>query len=306
MSPTVKSNQLQLAIAALEILLIGTVNSQACEVGSVGPLLWMPSMNTFRRFTADSEPMYTFYTDVLGFEPLEPYEVGNNSEVWRIQAGASQLKLSRRVANRLYVDGGVADATGLRLWTFFFSDEEALIDKFTNAGLAAPVFEDACSHPAMNCAKSALISDPSGQDVEIVITGDAKGTQYEEMEVGIVVSDLSLSMLFYRDFLGLEEIGVNYDVRLGTEKHVFRNGATFVSLRSFGGPLPADTGTAGIQYVVTDVAAVQDLARCQGITIDQEVSSLPGFMVRFVWLEDRDGVTNYFADTAESRGEVEA
>lgn len=263
-------------------------------------------MNTFRRFIGDSEPMYNFYTQVLGFDPLDTYDVGNDTEVWRMQAGASQLKLSRRAEDRVYVDGGVEDATGLRLWTFFFRDEGALSKNFTEAGLPAPVFEEFCSHPAMDCKKSAVVNDPSGQAVELVITGDEEGTTYEEMEVGMVVSSLNVSLPFYRDFLGLKEVGTEYDSRFKTTKHIFRNGATYVSLRSFGESLPADTGSAGVQYVVTDVTKVQDLARRQGVTIDQEVGTIPGFTVRFVWLEDPDGITNYFADTEESRGEMES
>lgn len=259
-------------------------------------------MNTFRRFESDSEPMYDFYTEVLGFEPLDTYDVGDDTEVWRIQAGASQLKLSRRDESRSYVDGGVVDATGLRLWTFFFSDEEAVNERFAHAGLPEPVFEDICAHPAMDCERSALVNDPSGQQVELVITGDADVTEHEEMEIGLVVSDLEASLSFYRDFVGLEEVGTVEDERFGTTKHVFRNNATFVSLRSFEEDLPADTGTGGIQYVVTDVTVVEHLARRHDATIDQELDTIPGFTVRTVWLSDPDGITNYFADTDESRG----
>lgn len=290
---------------ALTILAARTVDGGRCEDGSISSLIWQPSMNTFRRFEGDSEPMYNFYTEVLGFEALDPYDVGNDTEVWRIQAGASQLKLSRRVEGKSYVDGGVPDATGLRLWTFFFSDEDAVSRRFADAGLPMPVFEDLCAHPAMKCKRSALVSDPSGHDVELVITGDAEGTEHEEMEVGVVVSDLDVGHQFYRGFLGLERVGSADDARFDTTKHVFRNGATFVSLRSFGNHLPADTGSAGIQYVVTDAAAVEDLARDRGITVDQGLSTIDGFTVRTVWLSDPDGITNYFADTKESRGEVD-
>lgn len=290
---------------AIAILSARVANSRRCGDGSVAPLIWQPSMNTFRRFEGASEPMYDFYTEVLGFEPLDPYDVGDDTEVWRIQAGASQLKLSRRNESRSYVDGGVLDATGLRLWTFFYSDEEAVSKRFADAGLPAPVFEDLCAYPAMSCERSALVNDPSGQEVELVITGDADVTEYEEIEVGVVVSDLPASLSFYRDFVGLEEVGTVDDARFGTTKHIFRNNATFVSLRSFGDGLPADTGTGGIQYVVSDVTVVEGLARRRHVTIDQGLGTIEGFTVRTVWLEDPDGITNYFADTDESRGDVE-
>jgi hypothetical protein len=77
----------------------------------------------------------------------------------------------------------------------------------------------------------------------------------------------------------------------------FRNGTTTVELRHFGGDLPADTGSGGIQYVVSDVEAVNALAMERAVTIDQPLSTLAGFSLRTVWLDDPDGITNYFAQT---------
>jgi hypothetical protein len=51
---------------------------------------------------------------------------------------------------------------------------------------------------------------------------------------------------------------------------------------------------AGIQYVVNDVDAVNALAEPRHIPVEQPLrESLPG--LRTVWLQDPDGVTNYFA-----------
>jgi hypothetical protein len=65
--------------------------------------------------------------------------------------------------------------------------------------------------------------------------------------------------------------------------------------------LRADTGTGGIQYVVTDVEPIDALAKERGVTIDQPLSGLPGFDLRTIWLDDPDGITNYFAQTGASR-----
>jgi catechol 2,3-dioxygenase-like lactoylglutathione lyase family enzyme len=122
----------------------------------------------------------------------------------------------------------------------------------------------------------------------------------EQIEVGVTVSDLEGSRAFYRDFVGLEELPAVADPVFGTTKHPYRHGATTVVLRSFG-KLPADTGSGGIQYVVSNVDAVDALARERGITIDQPLSGLAGFALRTIWLDDPDGSTNYFAETAASR-----
>ena len=283
--------------AAFGLLVLVLAQTQPAGAESVGPVIWMPSMNTFRRFDSDPGQLYTFYGDVLGFEQLTTFDVGNNAQVARIKAGATELKFTRRTPNRSYVDGGVRDATGLRLWTFFFTDEAALVERFRQHGFAVPEFHDWGG----TGRRSAIVEDPDGQAVELVITGDRPGTQYDEVEIGLTVSDMDASRAFYRDFVGLEELEPRHDPVFDTMKYSFRNGATTISLRSFGGDVPADTGSGGIQYVVSNVDRVDELAREQQITIEQPLSGLPGFALRTIWLDDPDGITNYFAETAQAR-----
>ena len=97
-------------------------------------------MNVFRRFEVPAERMYEFYGGVLGFKQLSTMNVGNGGGVARFQAGAQELKLTRRVGDRHYEPGGVSAATGLRLLTFFFADEAALGERFVQHGLPAPEF----------------------------------------------------------------------------------------------------------------------------------------------------------------------
>jgi hypothetical protein len=91
------------------------------------------------------------------------------------------------------------------------------------------------------------------------------------------------------------------DERFATKKYSFRHGATTISLRAFGESLPADNGSGGIQYVVSDVELVDALAKERQIPIDQPLGGLRGFDLRTIWLDDPDGVTNYFAETGASR-----
>ena len=37
------------------------------------------------------------------------------------------------------------------------------------------------------------------------------------------------------------------------------------------------------------------------MTVDQPLSTLRGFDLRTIWLDDPDGITNYFAETGQSR-----
>ena len=266
-------------------------------VESAGSLLWQPSMNVFRRFAVEPERMFEFYGGVLGLEQLQTFDVGGGTNVARFRAGNSEVKLTRRVPDREYVPGRVDEATGLRLLTFFYPERDAVVERFRAHGLPEPSFELV---PGTN-RLSAIVSDPDGHAVEIVVAPGAPAELYATIEVGLTVSDLERSREFYREFVGLEELAPVDDPRFGTKKYSYRHGTTIVSLRSFDADLPADTGTGGIQYVVTAVEPIDRLAKERGVTIDQPLSTLQGFNLRTIWLDDPDGITNYFAETGQSR-----
>lgn len=288
-------------LLVLGVCLAGGASAQAPALDAhttTAHVLWQPSMNVFRRFEVPAERMYEFYGGVLGFEQLSTLNVGNGGGVARFQAGAQELKLTRRVGSKSYEGGGVRGATGLRLLTFYFADEAALSARFVQHGLPAPEFKSFAGERR----RSALVRDPDGQDVELVIVPGATPEQLGRIEIGITVADLARSREFYRQFVGLEELPPVDDERFGTRKYSYRHGATTISLRSFGQALPVDNGSGGIQYVVSDVEAVDALAKARQVPIDQPLSGLPGFNLRTIWLDDPDGVTNYFAETGQSRG----
>ena len=263
----------------------------------VGATLWQPSMNVFRRHSVPREEMFEFYGGVLGLKQLQTLNVrpDGTGGVARFQAGGSELKLTGRVERRTYQPGGVRDATGVRLVTFFFADKAALLERFRAHGLAEPQFRPQRGPGS----EVALVNDPDGQPVELVVLPGATAEVLAQIEVGVTVADLERSRGFYRDFVGLEELPAVEDKLFGTMKYPFRHGSTTISLRSFGA-LPRDTGTGGIQYVVSDVEVVAALASEKGVTIDQPLSGTTGSL-RTIWLDDPDGITNYFAETGASR-----
>jgi len=249
-------------------------------------------MNVFRRFSGDAKPVYDFYGKALGLKQLTTYNLGGNTNVARFEIGTSQLKFSAIVPNRKYQQGAIQDATGLRILTFFFPSKDPVVARFKDAGLPAPEFQ-----PLPDSKRSsAFVKDPAGQWVELVIAPDEPSTTYDQIEIGLVVSNIEVSRKFYREFIGLEELPPVKDIILNTTKYPYRHGAMVVSLRSFGKPVPADTGSGGIQYVASDIKAVQDLAQARNVKIDQPINTLSGFGLRLVWLDDPDGITNYFAE----------
>ncbi len=292
-----RPRRLLLALGFVCAAALASASADADPQQSVGPLLWQPSMNMFRRFAMAPEKMFEFYGGVLGLKQLQTFTVGKGQHVARFLKGGSQIKLTARTPGRKYQPGGVAAATGLRLLTLTFPDEHALVQRFVAHGLPAPEFRDL---PGTH-RRVALVDDPDGQRVELDVVANAPQSVYDTIEVGLTVSDLARSRAFYRNFVGLEELPPVDDPLFHTKKYPFRHGTTIVSLRSFGHDLPADTGSGGIQYVVSNVDKVAALAKQRHVTVEQPLSELKGFSLRTIWLDDPDGITNYFAETAQSR-----
>ena len=103
---------------------------------TAAPYFAEQSMNVFRRFNGDGVKTLQFYGQVLGFG-----DVGAVGGVSRYQVGPSQLKFTRAGANAKFTRGAINDAAGVRLWTMWFADEEALTKRFAAHGFPAPAFD---------------------------------------------------------------------------------------------------------------------------------------------------------------------
>jgi catechol 2,3-dioxygenase-like lactoylglutathione lyase family enzyme len=255
------------------------------------PVFAQASMNVYRRFPAElRDRMVDFYGTVLGLQPLTPINLSPTQQMILFKVGTGQIKLASGLKEgRQYHTGGVNDATGIRLYTLYFPDEAALSQRFTAAGYPAPAFRD-----LRTGQRAALVQDPGGFNIELVIVPNAPPETYGQVEVGINVSDLDKAKAFYAGFVGLEELPPVQDPLLGVIQHRYRNGSTTIDVWYVGKGLPADTGSAGIQYVTSNVDAINALALSKGITVEEPLGGVPGFPVKTVWLNDPDGVTNYF------------
>jgi catechol 2,3-dioxygenase-like lactoylglutathione lyase family enzyme len=262
--------------------------AQAPLARSLAALSTQPSMNVFRRFAADRAKMIGFYGDVLGLKQLPSIKLGSG-EMILFQIGSGQVKLQATPAATEYASGPIREVSGLRVFTFFYPDEKAVTDRFVQHGYPAPQFT-----AASNGRRVAMVLDPENQWVELVVAPGAPASTYESMEVGITVTDLEKSRAFYREFVGLDELAPVADPMLGTTKYPFRHGTTTINVWSFGKTARANTRTAGIQYVVSDVEAVDAKAKAQNVKIDTPLGNFSQTL-RTIWLSDPDGVTNYFA-----------
>jgi hypothetical protein len=256
----------------------------AATAATAAPYFAEQSMNVFRRFSGDGVKTLEFYGQVLGFG-----DVGAVGGVSRYQVGPSQLKFTRAGANTTYTRGGINDAAGVRLWTMWFADEEALTKRFAARGYPAPVFK------TTEGTRSALVTDPDGEWVQLVVAPNASKDTYGRLEIGIAANDLEKSRAFYRTFVGLQELPPVKDAVLGVTRYPFRHGSTTISVWATPGPKPTNRQLAGIQYVVKPVDPIWALAQERAIPVEQPLrETLPGLMT--TWLYDPDQVTNYFAE----------
>jgi len=276
---------------ALALLLATPALAQDPAASPARPVFKQDSLNVFRRYAGpDQARMIAFYKDALGLPALQPIQLTAAQQVLLFRVGTTgQIKLTAELpARRKYHLGAVKEATGIRLYTFSFRDEAALVARFRAAGLPAPAFRD------MGGRREAMVKDPVGFNIRLVIDPAAPTTTSAGVEVGVGVSDLARSRSFYRDFAGLEELPPVRDAGLGVTKYPFRRGETTVSLFFVGPGHPADTGSAGMQYVIGNIDAVNAAAAARNVTVETPLGGVAGFNVRTVWLNDPDGVTNYF------------
>jgi catechol 2,3-dioxygenase-like lactoylglutathione lyase family enzyme len=269
---------------------------------TIRPLMWQPGMtrsevgevNVFRRFSSERRArMVEFYGEVLGLKALSASALGGNAMI-RYPVGHSEVKLfpvAQASESRLTP---LQKIVGIRLVTFFYSDEAALATRFKEHGYPSPQFQ----RKDNTTARAALVQDPDGQWAEIVVIPGASPETLDRFEIGITVSNLEQSRTFYRDVLGLEELKPVRDELLGTTQYPYRHGDMTINLWTFGNGLPRDTNTAGIQYITWNVEQVDQVAKAHGARIDRPLSA-PG-SPRTVWLVDPDGITNYFAQFAEN------
>jgi predicted enzyme related to lactoylglutathione lyase len=279
-------------------LLVAGVSATAwaeTPAGSLSALSTQPSMNVFRRFAVDRAKMIEFYGEVLGLKQLPSIQLGGGNEMILFAIGTGQVKLQATPAASQYPNGDVKAVTGLRVLTFFYPDEASVVSRFTAKGYPAPSFAARAGG-----GRVAMALDPEKQWVELVVIPNAPAATYQRLEVGITAANLEKSRAFYRSFVGLEELPPVADSVLGTTKYPFRHGETTINVWSFGPGLPANKSSAGIQYVISNVDAVDAKAKAGAVQIDRPLGAF-GQGLRTIWLSDPDGVTNYFAQIVPRR-----
>jgi len=261
---------------------------------STRDLFSQDSMNVFRRYPREkTEEMVKFYTEALALRSLSPIQLTATQQMILTGVGSGQIKLSAGTqGNRKYdLEGGYAGGTGIRFFVLSYPDYQAVQQRFEAAGFPAPEFV-----ARADGIRQALVTDPGGFQIVILAKPGWKDHSDGGVGVGINVSDLDKSRAFYREFVGLDELGEVPAPVLGTTLYPYRHKETTLFLYHLGDNQHPDNGSAGIQYVVRDTPMIDAKAKHRGgIAVETPLNKLAGFDLVTVWLNDPDGVTNYFA-----------
>ncbi len=285
-------------LAAAAFALTLGASSVVLTQQTIKPYLWQAGMarsevgeiNVFRRFPAELRArVEDFYAGVLAL-PALPATAPGGGQMIRYPVGASEVKLFP-TAGAAPNTAGAGDVAGVRLLTLFFADEAALTKRFVDRGLMPPRFQPSTAY--RGATRAALVQDPAGHWVELVIVPGASPDALARFEIGIAVANLDRSRDFYRDLMGLEVLEPLRNPLLDATMHGFRHGSVTLRLWRARAGAPPDAQTGGMQYIVWNVTGVNDIATSRAAKIDRPLSA-PGQM-RTVWLLDPDGVSNYFA-----------
>jgi catechol 2,3-dioxygenase-like lactoylglutathione lyase family enzyme len=270
--------------------------TQAQLMSSTRDLFAQNSANVFRRFPREAtEQMVKFYVSALNLRSLNPIQLTASQQMLLTGVGSGQIKLSAGTqGNRKYhLEGGYKAGTGIRYFRLTYPDAATVTKRFTDAGFTAPTFTD-----QGDGTRAAMVTDPGGFGIEVVIKPGAKDGSNDGVGVGISVSNLEKSRAFYRAFVGLDELPAIKDKTLGLTLYPYRRGETMLYLYHAADNLPQDNGSAGIQYVVSDTPMAAARGAARNIPIETPLNKLRGFDLVTIWLNDPDGVTNYYAQIA--------
>jgi catechol 2,3-dioxygenase-like lactoylglutathione lyase family enzyme len=273
-------------------------------MSSTRDLFRQNSANVFRRYPREkTAEMVKFYTEALALRSLQPIQLTATQQMILTGVGSGQVKLSAgQQGNRKYdMEGGIAGGTGIRFFMFSYPDYEVVQQRFADAGFPVPEFVE-----RGDGYRQAQVTDPGGFPIVLLAKPGLKDHSDAGVGVGINVSDLERSRAFYREFVGLDEQPAVEAKVLGTTLYPYRRGETTLFLYHIGENLHPDNGSAGIQYVVSDSPMADAKAKARHIAVETPLNKLAGFDLVTVWLNDPDGVTNYYAQVGPNSRTAQA
>ena len=245
----------------------------------------------------DAENVTEFYGDVLGLERIDNIDFPGDAYMIRYMGGKSEIKFIVTGAELPHRAGSVASARGVRLLAFLLPAEKknGILERMKAAGLDVP---------DLNSGESAdgygyeywITADLEGNAIELVFLDDrAPASKYDQVQIGLAVSDLKAAEKFLLDVMGYSDDGTN-EIANGAILRRFGLGVSQVKCWEVPDNRPAYvagpmemTGMCLVQAIVTDVEKVRADVIERGGTIAQEPFPL-GKLATIMFVEGPDGI----------------
>jgi glyoxylase I family protein len=233
----------------------------------------------------DAAKARDFYTGVLGLKPTPSIKMPDGSEMIRLQAGASIVKIRTAAPNAPKSAGPVRDAIGMRMVTFVTTDAAPLEARMKEPSLPALKWNEG---PGV---KYAFLPDPDGNVIEVMQTADT--ARADQMQLAFAVADAEKTRAFYRDILGLKELP-KMD-RPDGALYLFEAGKSLIKFWQAPAGTAAKTGNpntmSGLRYytyMVKDVDATHAELVKRGAKIAMPPTDF-GNIARIMFVADPDG-----------------
>lgn len=250
----------------------------------------------------EADAVHEFYGEILGLKRIPDLNFPGDSYMIRYMGGESELKFIVTGQSLPKHEGGTGKALGIRLLAILLpeSESEGILKRLVASGRELPSFTSGKS-PVGYGYRYGMAYDGDGNQIEIVFLDDnAPKEKFEQIQIGLTVSDPDAMNAFVGDIIGLGKVGEE-SLSGGRTLHRYQMGKSQVKFWPGPEGIPAWVGGPSdkigmnlVQFIVPDVDAVRDAVLKRGGTIAREPFALGG-MATIMFVGGPDGILFEFA-----------
>lgn len=248
---------------------------------------------------SDAEATEEFYGEVIGLKQIPDIPLPGDRRMVRFMGGDTELKFIVAAGDLPKLAGGTRAARGIRLAAILLPESEraGIEARLKKHGREVPAYTDGES-PAGYTYRYGMVYDHDGNQIELVfLSEEAPQEKFQQVQIGLTVSDSAAMYDFLSKVLGLPEtVGPsNERIRrfgVGVSQIKFWEGADGIPAHVGG---PSDLiGMSLVQFLVPDVDAVRTSVLDRGGKIHTEPFAL-GSLATIMFVEGPDGILFEFA-----------
>lgn len=252
----------------------------------------------------DPDKVHAFYGEILGLERIPDIDFPGEAYMIRYMGGATEIKFIVTGEDLPSMEGGMSNARGIRLMALMLPDERRsfIMENLEEAGLPMPNFTEGENADAGYTYRYGMVHDLEGNQVELVFLDDnAPPEKFEQLQIGLAVSDMDAMGKFLTDVLGYTPTVTKGNI------HRYAMGKSQVKFWRVPEKTPAWVGSPFekrgynlVQSIVPDVDAVREAVVARGGKIHTEPFPL-GQLATIMFVEGPDGILFEFAGPLAAR-----